>query len=92
VRRRGKCSYWAQHASRILLVLMRAAKQTREPVFRFVARAIRSGATRALAMPTEVDPAPADRVRSESRSTFASAWETLAPRCESILSPTPRRG
>ncbi len=80
-------TYWAQHAERILLVLMLAATQAREPVFPFVARAIRSGATRALAMAAEVDPILADRIRSESRNTFASAWETLATRCESILSP-----
>jgi hypothetical protein len=64
---------------------MLAAKQAHEPVFPFVARAIRSGATRALAMAAEVDLTLADRVRSEARNTFASAWETLATRCESLL-------
>ena len=80
--------YWAQYASRILLVLMLAAKQSRQPVFRFVAQAVRSGAPRALALVSDIDAALADRIRPQDDSrTFASAWETLATRCESILSP-----
>src|SRR5256886_11304536 len=46
-----------------LLVLMLAAKHSREPVFPFVARAIQGGAPRALATIAEIDPALADRLR-----------------------------
>ncbi len=80
--------YWAQYASRILLVLMLAAKHSRQPVFPFIACAARGGASRALAMVSEIDPSLADRVRPQGESrSFASAWETLVTRCESVLSP-----
>jgi len=80
--------YWGQHAARILLVLMLAAKRAGEPVFPFVARAIHSGPARALAMVNEIDPALPDRVRPSGESRpFTSAWETLVTRCESLLSP-----
>jgi hypothetical protein len=84
--------YCGQHAGRILLALMLAAKQSGQPVFPFVARAIRAGAARALGMLAEVDPALADRVRPYGHGgsgPFPSAWETLATRCNSLLSPAP---
>jgi hypothetical protein len=80
--------YWGQHASRILLVLMLAAKQAGEPVFPFVARAIRGGPARALALAAEIDPSLTDRVKPPGESRpFTSAWETLVTRCESLISP-----
>jgi type IV secretion system protein VirD4 len=82
--------YWGQHAARILLAFMLAAKQAGQPVFPFVARAIRAGAARALAILAEVDPALADRVRPYGHGgsgPFPSAWETLVTRCDSLLSP-----
>jgi type IV secretion system protein VirD4 len=82
--------YWGQHAGRILLALMLAAKQSGQSVFPFLARAIRAGAARALGMLAEVDPALADRVRPYGHGgsgPFPSAWETLVTRCDSLLSP-----
>jgi hypothetical protein len=82
--------YWGQHAGRILLTLMLAAKQSGQPVFPFVARAIRAGAAQALGMLAEVDPVLADRVRPYGHGgsgPFPSAWETLVTRCDSLLSP-----
>jgi type IV secretory pathway TraG/TraD family ATPase VirD4 len=79
--------YWGQHAARLLLALMLGAKQSHQPVFPFVASAVRSGASRALAMLAEVDPALADRVRPDGHGgsgPFPSAWETLVTRCDGI--------
>jgi len=80
-------NYWSQHAERILVVLMLAAKHAHEPIFPFLARAIHGGAAKAQAMVAEIDSTLADRIRPESQRTFASAWETLATRCASLLSP-----
>jgi type IV secretory pathway TraG/TraD family ATPase VirD4 len=69
---------------------MLGAKQSQQPVFPFVASAVRSGASRALAMLAEIDPALADRVPPYGHGgsgPFPSAWETLVTRCDGILSP-----
>lgn len=81
--------YWAQYAARILLVLMLAARRSNRAVFPFVAQAVGTGPSRALDAVAAVDRDLADRVRPHGDSRgFTSAWETLATRCESLLSPS----
>ncbi len=67
---------------------MLSAKQPRRPVLSFVSTAVRSDARRPLALVREIDPTLADCVDSDGRP-FASARETPATQCETVLSPTP---
>jgi hypothetical protein len=84
--------YWSQHVGRLLLALMLAAKHSQQPVFPFVARAVRGGAARALGMLVEVDPALADRVRPSGHGgsgPFPSANSVVVV-LPSTSAPAPR--